>query len=191
MGFMATAPSIISLLQSCTTETKAWQPVFFSADEATVVKNLIDLILPKTASSPGALDVNIPEFLDLYIFKTYNEEQKKRYKERLSLVLEALGANHAAPASLTPKDYDALLAKYLKASKQQQKTYRSHNKKTDAPNKDAEIFKALEKLRNVTVWSFKNSREIGENVLAYDPIPGMQKGCISIEEATGGKAWSL
>jgi hypothetical protein len=32
---------------------------------------------------------------------------------------------------------------------------------------------------------------VGEKVLAYDPIPASQKGCVSLEETTNGKAWSL
>jgi len=27
--------------------------------------------------------------------------------------------------------------------------------------------------------------------LAYSPIPGQQKGCVDLEETTGGRAWSL
>ena len=32
---------------------------------------------------------------------------------------------------------------------------------------------------------------IGEKVLAYDPVPGQQKGCVDLIEATGGKSWSI
>ena len=46
-------------------------------------------------------------------------------------------------------------------------------------------------LRNSSVWAYKTSELIGETVLAYAPIPGKQQGCISLDEATGGKAWSL
>ena len=41
------------------------------------------------------------------------------------------------------------------------------------------------------IWAYKKSELIGENILAYDPVPGIQKGCISLDEATDGKAWSL
>jgi len=49
----------------------------------------------------------------------------------------------------------------------------------------------INSLRSLAVFAFKNSEVIGETVLAYAPVPGEQKGCISIEEATGGRAWSL
>lgn len=191
IGYAVAAPSVISLLQSCKTEATAWKPVFFSEDEGIVVKNLIDLILPTTANSPGALDVNIPEFLDLHIYKTYEDKNKSKYKEGLASILKALQVTDEGTGFLKTGNYDALLAKYLKADKSQQALYKSHNKKNDGKNEDAEIFKALDKLRSVAVWSYKTSKEIGTNVLAYDPVPGSQKGCITIEEATGGKAWSL
>ena len=37
----------------------------------------------------------------------------------------------------------------------------------------------------------KPNEYIGENVLAYAPIPGDYKGCVDLMETTGGKAWSL
>jgi hypothetical protein len=43
----------------------------------------------------------------------------------------------------------------------------------------------------MAVWGFKTSEEIGKKVMAYDPIPGGYVGCESLEELTGGKAWSL
>ena len=52
------------------------------------------------------------------------------------------------------------------------------------------VFASLKGLRDSTVWAYKTSKEIGEKVLAYDPVPGMQKGCIPLSE-TNGKAWSL
>ena len=66
-----------------------------------------------------------------------------------------------------------------------------YDDKKDAKNKDALVFQALDNLRNFAIWAFKTSEQIGENVLAYDPVPGSQKGCISLNEATEGKAWSL
>lgn len=43
----------------------------------------------------------------------------------------------------------------------------------------------------MSIWTYKTSEKIGEKVLAYDLIPGKLQGCISLEEATGSKVWSL
>jgi hypothetical protein len=188
LGYAIATPSILSLLQSCKTEPLIWNPVFLTQKEGTVITNLVDLILPVTETSPGALDVNVPEFLDLYAHKVYNDERKAKYKKGIQAIIKALNVLDADPSKLKIEDYDALLAKYLKSTKAQQKTY---NEETDEDNQDVIIYKALVDLRGSTIWAYKTSQQIGENVLAYDPVPGEQEGCISLEDATGGKAWSL
>ena len=188
LGYTIAAPSIISLLHSCNTETSLWNPTFLTDDEAMVITNLVDLILPKTPASPGALEVNVPEFLDIYALKVYDDDRKAKYKQGLQAIIKELKTVSPNISSLKTKDYDALLAKYLKSNKEQQKAYNSPQNKDD---EGAIVFKALVGLRGSAIWAYKKSELIGENVLAYDPVPGMQKGCISLDEATGGKAWSL
>jgi hypothetical protein len=46
-------------------------------------------------------------------------------------------------------------------------------------------------VRNMAIWAYKSSQYIGEEVLAYLPIPGEYIGCGDVNELTGGKAWSL
>ena len=82
IGYTIATPTIISMLQSCKTEVDLWVPSFFTMDEGIVVKNLIDLILPKTQNTPGALEVNVPEFLDVYISKTYDDIKQKKIQKR-------------------------------------------------------------------------------------------------------------
>jgi hypothetical protein len=98
------------------------------------------------------------------------------------------------------EDYDKLLATYLTASKEQEALYnkslgafyQAYDKdKTTTPDPDAGAFSLLGNIRGMTIWGWKESEEIGENVLAYVPIPGQQVGCLSVEEATGGKTYSL
>ncbi|MDO5979526.1 gluconate 2-dehydrogenase subunit 3 family protein [Flavivirga spongiicola] len=189
LGYAIATPGIMSMLQSCKTEASLWVPKLLSIDEGIVITNLIDLILPKTDATPGALDVNVPEFLDLYAFKTYDEKRKKTFKKGINGIMKALNINEDnSVAALKTEDYDALLAKYLKASKEQQELYRQEE---DKENKDVILFNALSNLRSSSIWAYKNSELIGEQVLAYDPIPGLQIGCGTIEETSGGKAWSL
>lgn len=184
LGYIVATPTVLNLLQSCKTDANQWVPIFFTVDEGLVIKNLIDLILPKTETSPGALDVNVPEFLDLYASKVYTKEQKESYKEEIHDIIQELLNQDEDVLKLTTQDYDNLLSKYLKSDTSTQKTFKNGNG-------DNIVFKSLLKLRNTSVWAYKTSELIGETVLAYDPIPGKQQGCISLDESTGGKAWSL
>ncbi|MBC3758043.1 gluconate 2-dehydrogenase subunit 3 family protein [Hyunsoonleella sp. SJ7] len=182
IGYTVALPSAFSLLQNCTSEKEKWIPLFFSADEAIVIKNLVDLILPKTDKTPGALDVNVPQFIDLYAHNVYVEEELEEYRLGIDSILKALAIPETGAKDLKYEDYDNLLKKYLKASKEKKQHYIAEENIT---------FEALMNLRNQSVWAYKTSKTIGKDVLAYDPIPAVQKGCISVEEATGGKAWSL
>lgn len=184
VGYVVVTPSVLSLLHSCTSEVKTWTPQFLSIDEGIVLRNLVDLILPTTEDSPGALDVNVPEFIDLYADKAYDDKAQTKLKKGIAAIIAALNISEKGPSELKTEHYDALLAKYLKTTKTEQKAFKKDTK-------DGIIFNTLKNIRSTSIWAYKTSEKIGENVLAYDPIPGWQKGCISLEEATGGKAWSL
>ena len=46
---------------------------------------------------------------------------------------------------------------------------------------NALVLNTLIDLRSLAIWAYKTSEVVGKNILAYDPIPGVQKGCISLE----------
>tara|TARA_R110002049_G_scaffold56603_1_gene155933 strand:+ start:27146 stop:27751 length:606 start_codon:yes stop_codon:yes gene_type:complete len=188
LGYTVAAPSIMSLLYSCKTEPKIWVPQFLSITEGIVLTNLVDLILPKTESSPGALEVNVPEFIDLFIYKVYEDEEKIVFKKGMASILKALNIVDDNTAIIKNEDYNNLLAKYLRVNKEQQEFY---SNKENENNEDAIIFNMLAGIRNTSVWAYKTSKQVGEHVLAYDPVPGEQIGCASLENLTGGKAWSI
>ncbi len=182
-GYAVATPTVISILQSCKSDSQsiAWKPQFFSKDEGSVVSNLVDLILPKTDDLPGALDVNVAKFIDLYLDKVSDKQTQDNVKKGMTAILIELDK----PVSkLNTDDYDKLLSKYLRAKPNELEAFKNNEN-------DAIILNNLTRLRWQTIWVYKNSQQIGEEVLAYDPIPGKQLGCISLEEVTGGKAWSL
>ncbi|WP_407516163.1 gluconate 2-dehydrogenase subunit 3 family protein [Tamlana fucoidanivorans] len=153
LGYTATIPSAFSILQSCQTKENQWKPIFFDTDEGLVIKNLIDLMLPKTEKTPGALDVNVPEFIDLYAYKVYDQEQAAQYRIEIQSILKALPITESGVSKLKNEDYDDLLKRYLKTSKKEQQQFK----------KDKDItYKALVNLRNQAVWAFKTSEVIGE-----------------------------
>lgn len=184
IGYVMATPTVISMLQSCQTDASKWIPEFLTVDEGIVIKNLVDLILPNTDLTPGALDVNVPEFLDFYASKVYSEERKNKFKSAIQEIIDELLNSNSKVSKISIEDYDALLTKYLKANKVTQNLFKNNEK-------EKTVFEALINLRSTSVWAYKTSELIGETVLAYAPIPGKQQGCISLDEATGGKAWSL
>lgn len=182
LGYITATPTVINILQSCTNEPLiSWIPQFFSKNEAIVVQNLIDLILPATENIPGAIDVNVPQFIDMYYYEVVERIDQDVFRKGIGHVIKVLSSD---VEHINSSQYDDLLAKYLKANQKEQEAFKN-NKEENL------IYQTLLKLRSTSVWAFKTSQKIGQDVLAYDPVPGVQLGCTSLEEATGGKAWSL
>ncbi len=73
--------------------------------------------------------------------------------------------------------------------------YNKFKRDSDSENNNLIIealsFNFINTIRQLTITAFKGSEYIGKNVLIYRPIPGEQKGCVDLEEATGGRAWSI
>jgi hypothetical protein len=187
IGFGTTAitvtPAVVGMLQSCQTQIDTFSPIHFSKENFSVVSQLMDLIIPDT-DIPGAIELKLPEFLDGFIDVIMNEKAQKKITDGLdqfiAIALKDTGKSKAS--RLERSDLDAQLAKYLKADKQQNSAQDDENYQT------ASAF--AKQLRSMTINAFKANEYIGENVMAYAPIPGEQKGCVDLMETTGGKAWS-
>jgi len=114
------------------------------------------------------------------------------------LTLEAAGKTSVT--DITNEDVDVQLNRFLRADEATQEARgkaldvwaeATENGETLVIPEEGVAQAMINSLRRLAVFSFKNSEVIGETVLAYAPVPGEQKGCVSIEEATGGRAWSL
>lgn len=186
-GAITVTPTVVSLMQSCQTNPSGWMPAQFSKDQFQVVSQLMDLIIP-TTDIPGAIDLQLPQFLDGYVGLIMNDKAQQKLKSSLDqLIAVALKDTGKSGASeLNREDLDAQLAKYLRADESTMQVWKND---ADSPEAVAQGFAV--QLRSLTINAFKTNEYIGENVLAYVPIPGQQKGCVDLMEATGGKAYSL
>jgi glucoside 3-dehydrogenase (cytochrome c) hitch-hiker subunit len=76
-------PSILSeFVSSCNTKEKKLRAGFFSDDEFQTAEQLADAMMPKT-SLPGAIDTQVPYFLDLVIMNCMNADDQKLIKNGL------------------------------------------------------------------------------------------------------------
>ena len=177
IGAIAVTPTVVSMFQSCQTAA-SYTPVYFSAEDFKAVAQFMVLILPST-EIPGAIELKLPEFADAYIKAVWSEEDQKKLATGWAAFLNATKqATGKDAAELENADWDAQLAKYLKPG-------------MENPTSEATAVAFAEQLRSLTVNAFKANEYIGENVLAYAPVPGDYKGCVDLQETTGGKAWSL
>lgn len=197
IGFAVATPTVMSVLASCSQEPKAsWVAQFLSDEEKHMVTHLVDIIIPKD-DIVGALDVNIPQFIDLM----YHEVETKQNQQLFRQGAKSLSENfiqtlHKDISAGTKEDFTVLLNNYFNLSEYETKTILKEQKLN--PNNISKgkielysLYKFLLSVRYYTIFGYVTSKKVGEEVLAYDPTPGVYNGCISLEEATNGRAWSL
>ena len=200
-GALTLSSTVVSLFESCQTGAAAWSPEFFSAEQAGFVSKVIDVMLPTTIT-PGANDLNLTQFMDGYMQYVASPEDRTFAQMALPIVSklthEAAGKTKAD--DITNEDIDVQLNRFLRADEATQEARgkaldvwaeATENGETLVIPEEGAAQAMINSLRRLAIFSFKNSEVIGETVLAYAPVPGEQKGCISVEEATGGRAWSL
>ena len=149
--------TLISTLESCTSIEK-YNPVYFSKTEFSLLSNIVDFFIPKT-ETPGALDMKVPQFIDIIISETYNIESKNNFSNKFKILIEDFKSNN-----IDLSDYNSMESKFVN----------DFNNKTHQ-----EVYNQI---RDLTVWGFKTSKEIALNVLNYNPIPGYQLGCVDIDK---------
>ena len=184
-GFAITAPSIFSLLQSCTS-APTWMPTYFTNDEKEIVVNLVDIILPKTEGTPSATEVNVPQFIDKYITEVLNAEDQEAIRISFTAITASLKPTaETAISDITTAQYTALLDANLLV-----KGDIDEDRLADPAALQPTKNEFLNHLKYLTITAYVSSAEIGKNVLMYDPIPTTYY-CGDLQEISGGKSSSL
>ena len=184
-GFFVATPTIISLLQSCTSDVKTWVPEFLTIEQGIVLTNIVDIILPKT-DLPSATELNVPQFIDKYVNEVLDDKSQISIKTAFDNIISVLKPNSEdSIEKITQENYKALLDKHM-LIKGEVDTERESNPESLEMTKS----EFLNTLKSITIFAYVNTEEIGERVLAYDPIPGAYY-CGDLQELTGGKLWSI
>lgn len=202
LGYMAATPTLISLAQSCKSKPLLdWNPEFFSEGQANVLTKLVDIIIPKT-DTPSASEMGVPQFMDAYLSSAASPEDQNFMKMSMDVFTnKALKDSGKSDASdLTEEDLEPVLAAGLKVEDADKGVfYDSINSykeavsqgQTPVLDEGASVFAYANDLRGSVIHAYRISEYVGEEVLAYLPVPGMYVPCGDVNELSGGKAWSL
>ena len=202
MGYTVATPTLISIMQSCKGEpVMEWTPDFFSKEQGAILTKLVDIILPKT-DTPSASEVQVNIFIDRFINEVADKEQQEFTKMSMGRFLEKATktAGKENAIDLSVEELEKTLAATLKITKEDE--VKNMEAITTYHEAMAEGQEALlddgiashafaNNLRGMTIMGYKTSEYVGEEVLAYLPVPGEYIGCADVQELTGGKAWSL
>ncbi|WP_421803186.1 gluconate 2-dehydrogenase subunit 3 family protein [Flagellimonas sp.] len=202
LGYIVATPTLMRIAQSCKNESATgWTPEFFPKEEGAVITHLVDIILPKT-DTPSASEVNTHIFIDKFSNEAMEKNQQDFVKMSMGRFMDKAlkdsGKDRAV--DLTPEDLRPVLAAALMVSKEEEaKNFETINSYQESvahgniANLDDVVarFGFANNLRGLTIWGYKISEYVGEEVLAYLPIPAEYIPCEDTQKLTGGKAWSL
>ncbi|WP_194765699.1 gluconate 2-dehydrogenase subunit 3 family protein [Tamlana sp. I1] len=197
LGYTVAMPTILNMVSSCSSKPDStWTPLFLSDEEKYMVTQLLDIILPAT-EIPGALAVNVPQFLDMMYAEIEEDHIKQSFKKGAMVFAEKFKTEfNTEVLNGEKKDFEKLLESYFNLPEAEEHLVLQEQKASvdtiDAKNTDRYmVYNFLLAVRYYALFGYCTSEEVGENILTYDPIPGVYRGCISVEEASKGKAWSL
>lgn len=180
MGGVVSAPAIMAILKGCTAKPGiSWKPQFLSPEQATLVTQVSDIIIPKT-QTPGASDVGVPSFIDFILKDVYSKEDQDRFTTGLQAFDE--GAKTAYGDSFTdldPEDQKAYVKKMHDEALQVERSTKP------APKRPFILT-----MKELTMLGFFTSMTGATEVLQYDPVPGAYKGCVPVSEAGNGRTWA-
>jgi gluconate 2-dehydrogenase gamma chain len=179
MGAAVSASALTGILQGCkATPELTYTPQFFTEDQARIVMEVAEIIIPKT-DTPGAKDAGVPGFIDLMLKDCYKKEDQDRFIAGLmAFDAEAKTAYGDSFIYCKPEQQVELVTKTHTAALAEAK----ENKEAKRPF----ILMAKE----LTLLGFFTSEPGATQVLQYVAVPGSYKGCIPLAEAGNGKTWA-
>lgn len=178
LGAALSATTTAAILQGCTADASLdWTPSTLSPAQAKALAAMAETILPATENSPGAREVQVHRFIDTLLTDWASEQTRQEWVEGFQALHRELTGAKEDPAfdTMSPEKQDAAL--------------RTINERAlgDAPNSNTDSF--FLELKGQVIGGYFSSKEVGMNVLAYDPVPGEYLGCIPLGDV--GKVWSL
>ena len=193
-GAVVATPAILNILSSCTTDKLTWRAKFLNTEEQIMVTHLADVILP-VSDIPGALNVNIPQFIDKIYALIESDENKMLFHQGASLFAKRFEAEFKTlPLIDSRGEIEKFFEKYFKVEASESDRILSQQRKhIDEISEDYKdnylMYSFLFSVRYYTLFGYFTSEQIGKEVLNYDPIPGRYDPCVPLDSI--GNAWTL
>ena len=186
LGYAVSGPALAGILNGCKAAPElTYKPEFFSEDQALLVSELAEIIMPKT-STPGAKDAGVPGFIDGMLKEVFPKgDQEKFLKGLAEFDDDAKKTFGDAFAECGPADQVAHVKKHHDAalSNSGDKASAGWWNSDDGAGKPFIV-----KFKELTILGFFSSEPGATQVLQYNPVPGPFKGCVPLAEV--GKTWA-
>jgi gluconate 2-dehydrogenase gamma chain len=186
LGYAVSGPVLAGVLKGCkATPELAYKPVFFTEDQARLVSELAEIIIPRT-TTPGAKDAGVPNFIDAMLKEVYPKEEQEKFLKGLEAIDEDARKTYGDNfVDCEPEEQKTLVKKYHEEA--------FKNASGDGPtgwwNAGAGGGKPfILEMKELTLVGFFTSQPGATEVLQYNQVPGPFKGCVPLTEV--GKAWA-
>jgi gluconate 2-dehydrogenase gamma chain len=172
LGGAISAPAALAILQGCSAKDAPkpadWTPKFFKGNEAAVVTAIADAILPKTDTS-GALDANVPAFIDSMMSEVYAPDAQRHFHDGCA-------------------EFESSGKDFLKQDKAAQTaTVRQALESALSTEQAQRPFILM--VRELTLLGFYTSQVgINEN-MQYEAVPTVYHGCVPVSQMKKPVYW--
>lgn len=186
LGYAVSAPALMGVLNGCkATPEIAYVPDFFNNDQALLLSELCEIIIPKT-DTPGAKDAGVPGFIDSMVKEVYTKEQQDEFVKDMTAFDDDAKKMFGDPFALcSHNDKVAIVKKHHDAALAESKGGGA----TGWWNAGAGAKRPfILTVKELTLLGFFTSKLGATEVLQYNPVPGPYKGCVDLEKV--GKAWA-
>jgi hypothetical protein len=193
LGGMVGSPLVLGLLASSTANAAAWSAESFTAEEQHTVTQLVDIILPGS-ETPGALDVNVPQFLDKLYGHQFSEQERRYFRQGAEAFANRFARVFNHPVVEGSRDeFARLIEGYFDLPDQEQaQIFQEQDRELgeiDSADRGVYLtYKFLLSVRQNALFGYFTSQQVGTEVLNYDPVPGSYDGCVPLSEI--GNAWT-
>jgi hypothetical protein len=188
LGVSATAGTLVGLVSSCNTdntnsasgakEKDDWMPTSLSPEQFALLGLIADTMLPKT-KTPSASELKVDRFVDALLTEWYAPDNRQIFMNGLDnfnlKAGEKLGKSFSDASDSERTEYlNALNAEVLAALK------------TLAPEaKPLPSHQFFLLLKDAVYKGFFANEQLCTEILVYDPIPGVFKGCTALQDTKG------
>ncbi len=200
-GLVVSAGALTTLFSSCETEAAVaapdWTPTFLSNTDSHLLDELSDILLPKT-DTPGAKEAKVVRYMDQILTNIYKKEEQEAFKLGLTGFKNRLSKDGTSTEKANRDQLTSFLTKNMSNLSDEEYTKIGKMLQGEVPDPKAEgaadqdyyFYNFMYALRDLSIAGYFGSELIGENHLAYLPVPGPYEGCVPLSES-GGVAWSL
>ena len=177
IGFCLTGATLSAVMGSCKHEpSDKWIAKIFDKDQSKLVEQLVDIIIPRTENSPGAVDALVHRYLDEAVSDYFTDKERGDFLNMLNAFDQSVQLDQGKSfVKLDRENQIGVIQNWADSS---------DDFKSSMPGEKHGFLQ----LRNLVKHAYFSSEVACKEVLNYDPVPGGYDGCTSLPE--NGAAWA-